>query len=417
MNRLSLIAALCGVLYAADASAAGFQNLSQSATANAMGSVGAANPDEPNASFYNPANMAFGDSFQIYLGNTNILPFSSFTNTNGERTETLPAFFPPPNFHVGVPILDGLHLGVGVTFPYGLGIAWPEDWEGRFDLVSQNLQTINTNPNVAFRIPDLDLSVALGAQIYYATVTLNQVFGLRDDVEVGAQLGGDGLGLGVTAALMYKPTRDLTIGLNYRSGTTIDFAGSVHFDGEEGTAFESTFVDQDISTSLSIPNAFTLGVGYQLDKTFVEVDVNYTAWSSYDRLDLEFSRPCPDGASGCEAGGTNPPTTSIITNWRDSFAFRLGLQHELMENLKVRAGAVFDLTPIPDQTLSPSLPGNDRAAFSAGVGYTIAGIRLDLGYQFVNALSREVSQDNTSSLRGTYSTTAHVLGVNVGYGY
>ena len=38
--------------------AAGFQNMSQSATANGMAAMGTANPDEPNASFYNAAALA-----------------------------------------------------------------------------------------------------------------------------------------------------------------------------------------------------------------------------------------------------------------------------------------------------------------------------------------------------------------------
>jgi long-subunit fatty acid transport protein len=61
------------------------------------------------------------------------------------------------------------------------------------------------------------------------------------------------------------------------------------------------------------------------------------------------------------------------------------------------------------------LPGNDRAIVSLGLGYSIAGVRADVGYQFVNALEREVV--DTNNLPGIYKTKAHVIGINLGYGY
>ena len=417
---VALVAAGAITLVADDVRAAGFQNMSQSATATAMGSAGTANPDEPNSSFYNPANMAFQDTFQIYVGNSNILPFSSYTNPAGEATNTEAAFFPPPNLHVGVPLpVIGGAVGVGLTLPYGLGIGWPEDWEGRDTIVSQNLQTYNINPNVAYQIPGVDLAIAIGGQIYLSNVELKQTFILRDDVEVPAQIAGNGMGFGFTGAVMYKPIEELTVGLNFRSGSTINYEGRAHFEGEEGTTFEQTFIDQDVSTAISLPTAVTLGFGYQLSDLFLELDVVFTTWSNYERIDLEFSEPCEDGDQTCipVPGETNPPTTSIVSNWTDALAFRFGTQYSVNEQIDVRAGLVFDLTPIPDETLSPSLPGNNRIAFSLGGGYTTDfGLRADLGYQLVNALEREVGAEN-QNLPGTYTTTAHVLGINVGYGY
>lgn len=409
-----LCAALC--MSAPAAWAAGFQNTSQSATANAMGGVGTANPDEPNSSFYNPANMAFAKGFNIYVGDTIIIPSTSYTDDQGNITDTVAQTFPPPNFHLSLPIAGGFAAGIGFTFPYGLGVEWPEDWDGRAVIVSQTLQTMNLNPNVAFKIPGLDLSLALGGQFYYSTVELNRKIILRDDTEVATQIGGDGTGIGWTAALMYKPIKNLSIGLNYRSGTTISYTGKANFEGQEGTPFEQSFVDQDVSTEITIPHHLTLGVGYQLQKLFIGVDVGYTTWSDYERIDLEFSRSCEAGSNTCDAGTdkSDPPTTSIISNWEDAFAFRLGLQYDATKKLKVRAGIVYDMTPIPDETVSPSLPGNNRTAFSLGMGYTMFGVRGDVGYQFVNAAQRQIDNDTQP---GLYKTTAHVVGLSLGYGY
>ena len=53
---------------------------------------------------------------------------------------------------------------------------------------------------------------------------------------------------------------------------------------------------------------------------------------------------------------TNPPSTVIPGDWNDSPTFRLGFQYDVLDYLNVRAGAAWDLSPIPDSTVSPSLP-------------------------------------------------------------
>ncbi len=405
-----------------EAYAAGFQNMSQSATAHGMGSMGTANPDEPNASFYNGANLALRDGFEVYIGDTILLPGSTYQPLEGgEEVSTVSQVFPPPNFHIGVPIdLKGagkLGVGMGLTLPYGLGIRWPDDWEGRDLIISQDLQTYNFNPNVSYKVPGIDLAVGVGAQIYHSNVRLERNVILRDDTEVTSIIAGSGQGYGATASLMYKPNNHVSIGLNYRSAVTLDIEGKARFEGEEDTPFERTFTDQNGSTSIDIPHALTLGVGWNFDKVFLGLDVNYTTWSRYQQVVLEFSEPCEEGSQTCEYGvdKTDPPQSVITSNWNDAMAFRFGVEYEAVKNLKLRTGFTYDMTPVPEQTLSPSLPDNDRAVIAAGVGYSKNGLRGDFGYQYVKALKREVK--DTENLPGVYQTQAHVFGLSVGYGF
>ena len=404
--------------------AAGFQNMSHSGTANAMGSMGTANPDEPNASFYNPATVAMQENFKIYVGATFLIPKTSWVPLNGDqdrKVETEDRFFPPPNVHLGLPIDLGaagrLGLGFGLNYPYGLGITWPDGWEGQASIISQDLQTLNFHPNLSYKLPNIDLSFGGGVQIYYTTVELQRDIVLRDDTAIRTQIGGDGVGVSATGALMYRPIKQLALGLSYRGGTEVDIEGRAHFAGEENTPFESSFVDQAGDTAIPYPHTFTLGVGAPLERLFLGLDVGYTTWSDYDRIDVEFSEPCRPGSATCTptADRSDPPTTSIVSAWEDSVFFRFGAEYELREDFKVRVGAAYDLTPVPDATLSPSLPGNDRAVVSGGLGYTVAGVRADASYQLVRAVERVA--DKTTNLRGIYNTSAHVIGLNLGYGY
>ena len=420
MSAAAMSLALCCAPHAARA--AGFQNMGQSATATAMGSMGTANPDEPNASFYNSANLALREGFEIYLGDTVLLPSSSYRRLDGsQQSETVAQVFPPPNAHLGYAIDLGdagrLGLGFGLTLPYGLGIEWEDGWDGEALIISQDLQTYNLNPNVSYKLPGVDLAFGLGAQIYRSNVRLERDVVLRDDTQVRSIIAGSGPGYGVTASTMYKPTASLSLGLNYRSAATLDIDGRARFEGEEDTPFEQTFTDQRGTTSINLPHTFTFGTGWRHERLFVGVDVNYTTWSRYQQTVLEFSEPCQQGSQTCDPSvdTTDPPTTVILNNWNDAMAFRLGVEFEAIERLKLRAGFAYDMTPVPDQTLSPSLPDNDRAVVSAGLGYSFKGARADFGYQFVNALERRVEE--TNNLPGVYKTSAHVLGLNLGYGF
>ena len=416
MKRRFFAAGVLGGLLLAPswAFAAGFANTAQSATSTGLGGVGAANPDEPNSSYYNPAAMTARDSFNVYVGDTLIGPKVTYDGPgDADDTETAGGFLPPPNFHLAVPFGD-MAAGIGVVFPYGLTIEWPDDWAGREIIRRQSLTTVDINPNFAYKLQSIGLSMAVGAQIMLASVELENTTILRDDKEVNAHIGGRGMGFGATAALLYQPNDKLTFGLNYRSAVKVDFKdGEAHFDGEEGTPFETTFVDQGGSTSITMPHAIVAGVGYDIGKVFIEFDAGFTTWSTYDKIELQFERPCEEGQSGCEVGETNPPTSTITSNWRDSPTFRLGVQYDVIENLPIRVGAAYDMTPIPAETVSPSLPGNNRAVFSIGTGYTIGGFRGDIAYMLV-ATSRDIENGNQN---GTYKTTANIIGLNLGYGF
>lgn len=408
-RRLSmgLLAAGCVTLPSV-AFAAGFQNTSQSASANAMANAAVANKNEGNASFYNPAYMTQHEGLRLYIGDTIIAPSSSFEPADGgESVSTEAQIFPPPNLHLQYRFGENLAAGVGMTFSYGLGIAWPDGWVGRENIISQDLQTANITPVVAYEIPGANLSVAAGAQIIRGTVQLEQDVRLPHDQFVRAQLGGAGFGFGGIAALYWEPTEELSVGFNYRSRADVKFTeGNVHFEGEEDTPLYTTFQDNSGETNILLPDAFALGVGYRLDKLFVEFDVNYTLWETYDKIVLDIDTQGDPRALS---------ELRIISNWENAFAFRLGTSYDVTENLPIRFGVAYDRTPIPDETVNASLPGNDRVSAGIGTGYTFKGFRADVGYQFVNALTREI--DNDRAPNGDYQTTAHVLGLNLGYGF
>ncbi|MFB6264959.1 MAG: OmpP1/FadL family transporter [Bradymonadaceae bacterium] len=402
MTERRLLAVLAVVLTAAPSTvmAAGFANTSQSAVSTAMGGVGTANPKEPNASYYNPSLMAEREGFRAYVGPTLIIPRSSYRSFDGStKTESKPSIFPPPNIHAAYTFDSNLAIGLGATFPYGLGIAWPDDWVGREGIQS----TLDITPSLAYRIPGTGLSVAVGGQIAFSSVTLRRRAILRDDTEVQVKLGGDGVGFGGLAALSYRPNETWTFGANYRSGIPIEYTGRVHFEGEEGTPFESQFRDGRVSTELTLPHSVNAGVGYTSGKLHLEVDGSLVTWSTYDEVVIDFKRDKPQEKS------------RLKNNWHDAWAARFGAEYRVDDRFPVRLGFAYDASPIPDQFVRASLPGNDRLIASLGTGYSFGDFRFDVAYQLVSALERQVR--NEVAPDGEYKTTAHLVGINVGYGY
>ncbi len=395
--------------------AAGFAVTTHSGTATALGGVGTANTEEPNSSYFNPAAMTEKDALNIYIGTSVIMPKISYEAPNGDTAESVDAILPPPNFHLAIPFSENLAAGIGVTFPYGLTVEYEDDWVGREQIRRQRLQTIDVNPNIAYKFGETGLSLAVGGQLVFGTVELENTSILRDDKEVNAHIGGTAVAFGATAAVLYKPTDELSFAVNYRSAFNLSFEGNAHFEGEEGTPFENTFVDQDVSTDINLPHAITAGAGYRNDKIFVGFEVGFTTWSANERIDLQFTRPCTVGATGCdpEEDETNPPTSTIDFDWFDAPVFRLGAEYKITEAWPVRVGVAYDMTPIPDATASPSLPGNDRSVITAGTGYTWNSFRADLGYMLV-LTDRELTN---GKLDGDYNTTVHLLGINLGYGF
>jgi len=61
-----------------------------------------------------------------------------------------------------------LKFGLALSAPFGLKTQYESDWVGRYQAIKSDIETININPNVAYRISDW-LSVGAGRR--YSTST------------------------------------------------------------------------------------------------------------------------------------------------------------------------------------------------------------------------------------------------------
>jgi long-chain fatty acid transport protein len=102
-------------------------------------------------------------------------------------------------------------------------------------------------------------------------------------------------------------------------------------------------------------------------------------------------------------------------DWQNVLNYRAGAEYQGLEDMILRFGVAYDPTPAPDATLSPMLPDSDRMMGSMGMTYSMGNYAVDLSYTFIQFLERTIDDTTDNPLRGTYSTSAHIGGLNLRY--
>jgi len=148
----------------------------------------------------------------------------------------------------------------------------------------------------------------------------------------------------------------------------------------------------------------SLGISYKpSEKLTIALEAERTGWSSYDKVDVDLKNEIP-------AGGFTDITTK--KDWRDTWAYKVGVEYLLSDKLALRGGYMYDHTPIPESAFDPRVPDSDQQDVSIGLGYKRDKLTIDAAYMAAFYKDRNV---NNSILSGTYKGFAHFVGLSVGY--
>jgi long-chain fatty acid transport protein len=389
-----------GALAARPALASGFLIYDIAGEAIARASAVTADDETPAAVWFNPANLAFMGGVSASAGGVFLTSKSSFSPAaGGPDTDTDRGYFFLPAVFANARITDRVAIGMGVYSTFGIGITWPEDWEGREAAIKASLETLSLNPTVAVQV-HRQIAVAAGFDAIRSVVDFTN--GLPSIIGGDVRLAGGTWGYGFNVGALYKiyPGR-LQVALTYRSRVKLDFDGQANF-SPTNPDFAPVLTDQPGTASITLPDIITAGVmGRVLPNLALSFDANLVLWSTYDRVDINFQ---------------TAPERAIVPNGRNTFTLRAGADWTLpgrVPGLHLRGGLIYDRGAIPSTNLGPGLPDSDRVDVALGAGYGRGHFHGDLGYLLVIFLPAD-SIGGTEGPVGTYHTIAHLLGVTLG---
>jgi long-chain fatty acid transport protein len=429
--------------------AAGFGIYEWGARGMALGGAMVGRADDPSAIAFNPAGITQLPGLQIQSGVTFITPAASVDATNPysgakHKTDGKTNVWTIPHLYSTYQVFDNLTLGLGVYSRFGLGTDFDQHWWGRYNTYQAHITTISANPTLAFKLTD-DFSVGIGLEIMKMEISLRQkVDGKRmvyaalgglapgwltargistnindpnsEAMDVGQHLYGESVGFGANLGLHYKISKHWAVGATYRSRVSHNISGTADYSMTQQasgnlapfmSASPALFRSTDVKATMTLPDSFSAGVVYKpLDNLSIEVGAVYTLWSTYEKLEVEYSE-----------ASLGRSTVTTKKNWNDTIRLNVGVEYSPLEWLALRASYVFDQEPIQNGYEDYMLPTNDRHLIGLGVGFQFRGWTADLAYTYLKIEDRTVDARTADGVMRSYYTggDAHMVAMTLGY--
>jgi len=389
--------------------ASGFQINEHGARGMGMAGAFTALALDGSALYFNPAGLTQLNGTQIMVGTTLISPSASFRGVSPaiDESSMKSALFTPINLYLTHKLNDDWSFGFGVNNQYGLGSTWDENWVGKYLAIDTEIQTFYFTGAAAYKFSD-KLSLGVTASYVYGNVSILKKQSLAPfNADATIDLSGTAGSYAYSVGLLYKPSEMFNLGLDFRSGSSMDFTGTA--DVTAPSALVSLLPSGDVEAPLTTPFNATVGIAlFPSNNLTVSADFQYVGWSSYDKLEVTF----------VESG----VVSTSIRNYSDGYIARLGAEYALTECLDLRGGLLYDKNPVKDELVEPTLPDADRLGLNIGFGYKITpNISLDLAYMYLRFAERTIENsevdytNGAAGFNGTYNSSAHLFGLNLSY--
>ncbi len=416
MNNLRtyVVSALGLVGIAGTAYANSFNINEHDARVTGRGGASAASNEDASAIVFNPAGIARVEGTQVSLQGTLYIAEGSYENSTTPKVTTDSPPSPVPSLFIVSRLHDMIAVGLGFHLPFGLAVSYPDRNPQASVAQDSSLRTLFISPvvglNLHKQVPGL--SMGFGVDIVPSSVHLqrNVVFG---DSTGTADLAANTVGVGFRGGIMYHPPKikHLKLGAMYRSKVKLDFDGQADFDIDDPYRAQLP-PDGDAHTTINLPQAVWGGVAYGVDDFEVEIDAVWIGWSGAFQKD-----PYRGGDSTAlviELPGGQ--TSEIPEDYKDTLTWRLGADYTLpAQKMHLRAGFIYDPTPIPTSTVTAQLPDVDRFAVTVGASREITEqVSAHFGALWIPHRERDSSSDPQYPIfHGTYAVQALVLSLGI----
>lgn len=384
--------------------AAGYGINEQSASYLGTGFAGrASNAIDASISATNPAGISFVDGRQISAGADVILEGGDFNGSldpamgpveYGSTDGFQKTSFVPFGYFV-MPVDDKWSFGLAGYAPYGIELDYEDGWVGQSFAKKTSVQVMNIQGTVSYKFND-DVSVGFGLIGSHVKGELtSKAYGLID-----GNIEGDDNTVAWNIGTIWNVTDATTLGLAYHS--KLDFKLG-------GTYTTSISPEENVSLSIVMPEKLMASATHKLDDQWtVMADVTWTRWSRFKEFDVVKS----DGSGSAYY---------VPMNWDDTWALSLGTSYQLNDQWLLRAGYMFDESPVSDEFRTARSPDANRNWFTFGANWNIAdNMNVDFAYAYVKLKDGAISEVSHGGLdygllEGTFSSSSHILGAQLNY--
>ncbi len=282
----------------------GFQLRENSAAAlgNAFAGAAASTEDASAVAANNPAGMMGLSGNQVSGDLSIVIPSAIFSGTglngagqpigrgNGGDARSAQ---PVPAVYGVFDASPDLKFGLALTAPFGLKSQYRSDWVGRYQAIKSDFETININPNVAYRVTHW-LSIGGGPAIQHAAAELTSAinstsvahlanprlpagFSLPDGY---VRVTGDSLSLGYNLGILAQISPETRFGASYRSQVSQRLEGRTTLNVPAPLAADSRFQSTPAHTDLKTPDIVSLAGSHQISPDLILLgETQWTNWS------------------------------------------------------------------------------------------------------------------------------------------
>jgi len=414
-SYLFLVVIFASLVFTSFAFSAGFSIYEGGARSNALGGAMTGRADDLSALYFNPAGITQLPGSRVSVGVTMIAPNLNIITTYGQiSTSPEKQCFLLPQTYIAHQLNDKVWLGLGVFPRFGLGVEYPSNWPGRFNVYKVQINSLDVNPNIVYKVTD-NLSVSAGTSLMYFDMALYKSVPLSWQTSwafsngIDARMTGYSLGYGYNAGLHYRATEWLSLGVSYRSQVAQNATGAMKLRTDGGMYKLFMSIPESVSClgTINLPAQYSLGMMAKPARNItVEVGGTFTTWSSYDELRILLEKPV--------LGVTELRSPK---HWNDSWRYHAGVEWNVTDLMDIRFSYVHDQSAIPDDYIDYLCPDSDRNIIGVGFGFHKNSWVLDASYNYLMLKDRIIS---TSLSKGVLPSRiengyAHIVGINMGY--
>ena len=410
-STLSAAALIAGITFANDSFAGGyllneFSATGQGRTFAGAGVVG----DDYSAIAFNPAGMTLkGTGMQVGATLVELRSHADGALSTGYDKEpgkvslykTLPSLF------AQYKVDDTVYVGLGVYMPFGLATKYSWNWYGATHGVKTELTVLDIAGAVAVKPTEkLSIGGALIARYVYGNLT-NKV-GIAGLAPNGIPNSSnefelDGWDYGFNVGVMYEFTKDIRVGLAYKTQSSQTVHGTQII---KGVPVPGVNGEYDTVSTMTLPSTLTASGFWKInDKFGLSGLVRFTQWNVFDDFIMT----------------SDYMKTDIPEKWKNVWTFSAGLDYYLNENWTLRGGFAFDDCPVRNpEYRTARIPDSDRYTVAVGFSYKYNNFKVDVGYSHIFMAKSKTSNTDTrtgTTIHARYDGRGNMLGVQLQYDF